>query len=94
MRIDGNRIVLEEHKTVGKTKAPRCVPLNHVLVKLLLWLWRHIPTNAKRLFLNSYASPWSIRTLNDAMVAVRRRAGLSSEVKLHGGRHTFATRAI
>ena len=33
-------IVLEKHKTVATTGAPRRIRLNHVTVKMLLWLQR------------------------------------------------------
>jgi integrase len=94
VKIDSNAIILEEHKTFAKTKKPRLVPLNHVLVKLLLWLRRNTPTNAKRLFLNAFYKPWTMGSLTKAFADIRERAGLSDEVRLHSGRHFFATNAI
>jgi integrase len=94
VKIDLNAIILEEHKTYAKTKKPRLVPLNHVLVKLLLWLRRNTPTNAKRLFLNAFGRSWTMRALTGAFADIRERAGLSDEVRLHSGRHFFATNAI
>jgi DNA-binding NarL/FixJ family response regulator len=34
-------IVLQEHKTKEKSKAPRRIRLNHVVCKLILWMKRH-----------------------------------------------------
>jgi integrase len=89
VKIDSNAIILEEHKTVAKTRRPRRIPLNHVLVKLLLWVRRNIPTNAKRLFLNAFGKPWTMCALTHAIADIREKGGLSDEVRLHGGRHTF-----
>ena len=87
-------IVLDKHKMAYKTKAPRRIPFNTVIVKLLAWLRRNHLPRARNVFLNAYFRPWSMRSLGKTFLTVRHKAGLGDDVKLHGGRHTFATRAI
>jgi integrase len=91
----GEQIVLRRHKTVRKTRRPRVIPFNSTLVKLLVLLMREVrKRKGDRLFLNSYGRPWTTKALTKHFRALTRRHGLSDEVKLHGGRHTFATHAI
>lgn len=87
-------IVLKKHKTAHKTRLPRRIPLNSVLCKLLAFQKRHNPPPAAHAFLNALGNPWEAKVLIRRMAAVRQRAGLGRDVKMHGGRHYFATRAV
>lgn len=93
IRIEDGAIVIEKHKTRYKTKKPRYVPLNDVLVKMFLLLRRRNPT-AKFVFLNSKGRPWTRSMADRTLSRIREKAGLPDDVKLHGARHTFATRAL
>lgn len=87
-------IVLERHKTRRVTKRPRRVPICATLAKLLRWQKSHNPPAARHVFLNSFGRPWSCKALTKRLAALRAKLGLPDDVKLHGGRHTFATRAV
>jgi integrase len=86
-------IVQAEHKTAYATKQPRRIHFNRVLVKLLTWIRRN-KTHATYVFANGRGRPWTICALVNHFNLIRQRAGLPGDVKLHGGRHTFATSAI
>jgi len=45
-------------------------------------------------FINQSGTMWTVQALTKYFRAVRKRAGLSSEVKPHGCRHSYATGAI
>jgi len=90
---DTNTVVLREHKTSHTTSEPRRIRLNHVTVKLLAWIERYA-VRRPHIFLNYFDRPWTTHSLCKHMRAQRRRAGLSEEVRLHGGRHCFATRGL
>jgi integrase len=94
IKLEGNVIVLESHKTMYKTGTARRVPMNNVMFKLLVKLRRMATASQTHVFLNTQGRPWSSRGLVKAMQLVRDRAGLDPSVRLHGGRHYFCTRAI
>lgn len=94
VRTDVQALVWDDHKTAKQTGKPRRVPFNAVLVKLLGWLKRNNPKGSRACFLNSKGRPWTIKSLVAHMDMLRRRADLPASVKCHGGRHTFATRAV
>lgn len=94
VNMDAKAIILRKHKTFHRTKQPRRIPFNKIIIKLLSWLARHNPANAKKFFLNKWGRPWTCHALTKHLAKVRREAGLGDDVKVNGGRHTFATRAI
>jgi integrase len=83
-------IVIDGERT--KTKLARKIPLNSVLVKLFTWLRRR--SKSSYVFVNSFGGQWQTNAMTKRLRELRRRVGLSEKVKLHGGRHMFATRAI
>jgi integrase len=87
-----NALVIDASKT--KTKLTRRIPFNHVLLKLILWLRRRSPLATGAVFVNSRGEPWTIGAFVSRIDRLREAAGLPSDVRLHGGRHLFATRAI
>jgi integrase len=91
---DAGAVIFRKHKTSHITKQPRRIPFNQTMVKLLAWLKRHNPRGTKRVFLNSYNRGWTMRMLTDRFAQIREKACLAADVKLHGVRHTFATRAV
>jgi site-specific recombinase XerD len=90
--FESGLIVLDEHKTRWMSKRPRVIYLNVIALRLVRWLV--LNTDGVNLFVNGHGKPWSCRALDKYFAAVRRRAGLKSEVKLHGCRHGFSTNAI
>lgn len=93
--FDARVIVLNEHKTAHCTQKPRRINLNHVALKLLRWMERQPDAELSPfLFLNGCSGPWTTRASTNHMNLVRSRAGLPKSVKLHGGRHTYITRAL
>lgn len=88
------RVVIKKHKAFHKTKLPRYVPLNSAMVSLLVWLKCHRASGERFIFVNAWGRQWTRRNLVDRLDAVRKRAGVSQDVKMHGGRHTFATEAV
>ena len=87
-------IILDDHKTMAKTKMLHRIPLSKILLKFLTVLLSKSETGTGHVFLNSYGKPWKGRVFDDNFRTLRRRAGLPPEVKCHGGRHFFATQAI
>lgn len=87
-----DRAVLARAKT--KTKNERIIETNHVTLKLLLWLLKRRPGNETHVFLNSFGRPWSKNALTKRLRAIRVKAGLPKDLKLNGGRHTFATQSL
>ncbi len=72
----------------------RRIPFNHVTLKLFLWLRRNSHGRQGHVFRNARGLPWTMGAFVKRILRLRQAADLSPEVKLHGGRHTFATRAI
>jgi site-specific recombinase XerD len=93
VRTNERKILVEKHKMRYLTKAPRPVPLNHVLAKLIAWLKRKHPSS-KHLLLNSHGRPWTCQAVTKRLRKLREKLCLPREVKLHGARHTFITRAL
>jgi site-specific recombinase XerD len=90
--ISRQSIVIPKHKSEYRTHRPRVVPLNRVLVKALAWLCRQHPHDI--LFRNTRGEEWTLGAICASLRRCRKRARLGKDVKLHGLRHTFATRAI
>ncbi len=86
-------IVQEDHKTAWTGRGPRQIHFNHVLLKLLIFLRRNKAHN-RFAFVNKFGRPWTIKALTKHLDGIRKRANLPADVKMHGGRHTFATRAL
>jgi integrase len=93
VKLDAACLVLSKHKTSRKTRRPRCIVLNSVLVKLVTWL---IPRAGQggHLFLNASGRPWTTGALTKNVRRLRENLGLPDDVKLYGCRHAFATGAI
>lgn len=92
--LDAEAIIITKHKTAWKTKVPRRIPLNDVLIKLLTWLAEETPRRSPRIFLNAYGRAWTVHALTKRFLELRVKAGVDATVKLHGARHTFATNAV
>lgn len=93
VRFEAGSIIFSKHKTRHHTNAPRAVPLNSSLVKLLGWLKRNNPPGTKNVFLNSFGRPLKRTMATTTLRRLRRKVGLPEDVKLHGARHTFGTNA-
>jgi integrase len=101
-------IVKAEHKTRWATDEARRIPFNPVLVKLIAWLRRHredfnahnvplfahCPPPHDFVFTNGYGQRWTSQALTKHLRMIRKRVGLSPEVKLHSARHMFCTSAL
>lgn len=94
IKIESDCIRIEKHKTRNKTKEPRRIPFNAVLLKLLHWCKKNNPTNSRHVFLNSFGKPWSCKAVTKRLAKLRKKLSLPDDQKLHGLRHTFATGAI
>jgi integrase len=87
-------IILTEHKTAYRTGKPRIIPLNHVTTKLLAWIRLNTIYSRRHVFLNSHFLPWSRCAITKQIRKIREEVGIPNDVKCHGGRHMFCTRAI
>jgi integrase len=87
-------IMLDRHKTFYRTGKPRFIPLNVVTAKLLAYMMRNRIPSCKKLFFNSIGNVWTTRALSKNVQLIRERIGMAADVRLHGGRHYFATHAI
>ncbi len=92
--LDNLCISFADHKTAHRTQAPRRIPLNTVIVKLLMAQRKVTPPESKHVFVNAYGRPWTTKALTKNFRTIRQRAGVPDDVRLHGGRHTFATQAV
>lgn len=92
--LDAGSLRQREHKTRRVTNAPRHIPLNTLAVRLLIWIRRHQPAGERFIFTNHYGRAWTTSALTKHLRDLRGRAGISEEVKCHGGRHTYATRYL
>ena len=85
------QVSLAKHKTAGKTGKPRVFWYSAAIAGIVGQL-----VNARKegepIFRNSFGQPWKTRALCKNMDALRKKCGLSKNVKLHGARHAFATR--
>lgn len=94
LRSDGRKIMLREHKTAGKTHEVRSIPINHVMHKLIAWQSRNTNASCPWVFPNHFGNGYTIEAIAKAMRHLRKKTGLPDDVKMHGGRHMFATRAL
>jgi integrase len=87
--------VLEKHKTARsrKDRAPRIICLPEKAIRLLAWLAR-TTLDQTHVFLNNCGRPWDRNSLGLRMYRMRQRLGIPVGVKLHGCRHSFATRLL
>ena len=65
-----------------------------MLVKLLDYQRRHNVPGKAYVFLNRQKAQYSLSNVTQIMRRVRKKTGLPASVKVHGGRHTFATNAL
>jgi integrase len=86
-------IVLRRHKTAKKTRKPRIVPLDPVILKLLIFI-RRLNQPGDRVFLNHRKKPWTRVTLGQRLRRSRAAAGIPDDAVLYGLRHAFGTRAV
>jgi len=93
VRAEIRAIIQRDHKTAHTSKEPRRIRLNHITLKLFAWMWTH-RAGDRWVFVNSYGRPWTIKALSKHLLELRRRIGLEERVKMHGLRHTFATRGL
>jgi hypothetical protein len=91
--LENKVVVLQEHKTARVTGKPRRIHLNHVTLRLLLWIKRNERPNPL-IFVNVFGKAWTIGALTWHMRKLRRRAGAGEDVRLHGLRHTYCTRGL
>lgn len=104
--LEGKSITIPKEKT--KAKRVRHVPINTTMAQILDWLKRDQAagreprlsqvtkrkTTTTHVFRNSHGGAWTTESLTKQMRKIRKDAGLSYAVKLHSGRHTFATAAL
>jgi integrase len=50
--------------------------------------------NKEYVFTTAYGTPWRHQAMTKRLRFLRMRSGLSKEVRMHGGRHTFITNAL
>lgn len=90
--FEGGVATLTNHKTAGSTGRPRHIYLSPEAVKLFT---AQADANTRGpLFRNSWGNAWNRFTLQKAMAAARKRAGLPKTVVCYGLRHSFATAAL
>jgi integrase len=94
VNLEKKKIVLEKHKMRYLTGKARPVPLHGRLSRLLERLRKRKPEGAKHLLLNSFGQPWTCQAVTKRLRRLRKSLGLPDDLKLHGLRHTFITRAL
>jgi integrase len=88
-------IVLERYKGSRhrRVKAPRVIPLDPVVSKLLASIRRR-QEPGELVFLTHRRTPWNRSSLSLRMQRARAKAGVPGDAKLYGLRHGFGTRSI
>lgn len=87
--------VLDEHKTRRKSRAPRYIPLEPAVLRLLANLHRRRPPGSTHVFLNCDGQPW--KTAQVFARHFRRwadRLGLPKDVSPYCVRHAFTVAAL
>jgi integrase len=85
-------IRLADHKTVGKTKRPRLIPVSahcRVVIRQAIGDRRTGP-----IFLSRRGKPWSRARLSEHFRRLRDRLGLDRQIVLYATRHTAATEIL
>lgn len=85
-----NLAILPEHKT-KRTGKPKIIPLIPKMKRLLTWMKKH--STSDFCLVNCWGLPWTVRTVNQRMVRLRKRAGVEDVVP-YTLRHRAATNAV
>jgi integrase len=91
-QVRDDRWVLEEHKTVHKTRKPRIIYLNGPMRKLMGVLRRQATTDY--VFVNLKGTPWTRDALRQRIMRIKAKLGLAKDVCAYLLRHAFGTNAI
>lgn len=86
-------ISLDQHKTAHVTGEPRVIYLPPQALRLLALIACTDRSDA-HIFVNAWGQPWKQPALSGRMRGIRRRAGITADIKLYGNRHRFATDAV
>lgn len=86
-----DRLVLTEHKTVGKTHKPRVIYLNASMLNLLDTMKSE--SKSAYIFTNVYGRPWTRNALRLQMQRLKKKLKLDDDVCLYLIRHRFGTKA-
>jgi integrase len=87
-------VVLQDHKTVKKTKEPRKIPLMAPAYKLLRWMYERAEDREGVAFTNSTGRRWTAQSLSLRMSRLQWRAGVPRGITLHCLRHRWITSLI
>jgi integrase len=87
----GDRLVLEQHKTAKKIGKPRVIYLNSTMQKTLAEMKRDSRTS--HIFTNTRGRPWTRNALRLQVHRLRRKLKLADDVCLYLARHRFGTKA-
>ena len=91
-QVHDDRLVLWEHKTDGRTTAPRVIHLTKPMQKMLALFRRR--SSSKYVFLNGRGKPWTMNAVRLRVTRLRQRLNLDDEVCAYLLRHAFGTNAI
>lgn len=85
-------IVLQEHKTSGKTGKPRVIPIGKALARILREaIGEH---TAGHVFVDENGKPWTVDGLGSIHRRLRKAAGLDKSLTLYCLRHRAATELL
>ncbi len=87
----GDRFVLADHKTAGKTGKPRVIYLNAAMRALVPKL--DADAKSPYVFTNVYGKPWTRNALRLQVQRLRKKLKLADDVCLYLVRHRFGTKA-
>lgn len=95
-------ILLQEHKTVGKTGRPRVIALSRRVLWLLRWMYRHrnahrgahAKEHAELIFRSTWGTAWTRQSFARLFRKYARLAGVREEVSSYSLRHGFTVTGL
>lgn len=92
--VMGERWVLAQHKTVGKTNRPRVIYLTAPMQKLMRVLRTNGADEASPVFRNRVGVAWTSSAVQQRLQRLRKKTNLPKDLCLYLLRHAFGTNAV
>ena len=89
-QMQGDRLVMAEHKTARHSGKPRVIYLNTRMQRLL----KRLPRSSANIFLNKRGKPWTTNAVRLQFARLRTKLGLPADVTAYLVRHGWGTQAV
>ena len=87
-----DRLIIRDHKTVGKVRKARIIPLTPRMKRLLARLRKD--SCSDYVFVNTRGKPWTSDAVHRQMRRLRTKLNLAEDICTYMIRHTFGTEGI